>query len=199
MSNKLPFATIGDEPIEARIVAWVLGDASAFEATELERLCDERPELLVFRRRMRALHSLLTEAETTEPDHSIKLPPAKRQALDEIFGKDAPPNVLEHPRTGRSRRLSWHQRLLAIAACLILFVGLAAVFSSGSKSVLSARKLAAVATAERQTANVRDSEVAIQELKKVVRAQEDTVEERRKVLANIARSKGFIQIGRAHV
>jgi hypothetical protein len=37
--NDTPFTTIGDEPVEARIVAWVLGEASAFEAAELERLC----------------------------------------------------------------------------------------------------------------------------------------------------------------
>ena len=195
MSTKPPFATIGDEPIEARIVAWVLGDASAFEATELERLCDERPELLVFRRRMRALHSLLIEAETAEPDHSIKLPPEKRKALDEIFGTVEPANVLEHPRAARNRRYSWRQGLLAIAACLILLVGLASVFSAGSISVFSARKLAAVATAERQAASTQDSEAAVQELRKVVRAQEDSVEERRKTLVAIARSKGIISSG----
>ncbi|MEI7956760.1 MAG: hypothetical protein WCJ66_16470, partial [Verrucomicrobiota bacterium] len=191
MSQKPPFATIGDEPIEARIVAWVLGDASAFEAAELERLCDERPELLVFRRRMRALHGLLSEAETAEPDHSIKLSPEKRRVLDEIFGVEELPNVLDHPRAARSRRYLWRKGLLAIAACLVLVAGLAALFSSGSISVLSAHKNAAIAKNESKAAISRNSEVMLEELKKAIRKQEDTVEERRKVLANIVRSKGI--------
>ena len=86
-----PFDTVGDESVEARIVAWVLGETSAFEAAELERLCEERPELLVFRRRMRVLHGLLTEAEAAESDHSWKLPADKRQVLDEIFGEEKSP------------------------------------------------------------------------------------------------------------
>lgn len=195
MSQKPPFATIGDEPIEARIVAWVLGDASAFEAAELERLCDERPELLVFRRRMRALHGLLSEAETAEPDHSIKLSPEKRRVLDEIFGVEEPPNVVEHPRAARSRLHLWRKGLLAIAACLVLVAGLAALFSSGSISVLSAHKNAATAKNESKAASAGNSEVMLEELKKAIRKQEDAVEERRKVLANIVRSKGITYYG----
>ena len=38
MNDDTPYTTIGDEPVEARIVSWVLGEASAFEAAELERL-----------------------------------------------------------------------------------------------------------------------------------------------------------------
>jgi tetratricopeptide (TPR) repeat protein len=115
-----PFTTIGDEPVEARIVAWVLGEASAFEAAELERLCDERPELLVFRRRMRALHGLLTEAEAAQPDEGWKLPAEKRQALDEIYGdeKVVPLDVEKETRIRRSGRRAF----LAIAACLMLTV-----------------------------------------------------------------------------
>ncbi len=116
--NDTPFDTIGDEPVEARIVAWVLGESSAFEAAELERLCEERPELLVFRRRMRALHGLLTEAEAAAPDHSWKLPPEKRRLLDEIFGEEKvvqldPRKELRIPRNGR-------RAFLAIAACIAI-------------------------------------------------------------------------------
>ena len=38
--------------LEARIVAWISGEASAFEIAELERLMTERPELAVFKRRI---------------------------------------------------------------------------------------------------------------------------------------------------
>jgi uncharacterized protein involved in exopolysaccharide biosynthesis/tetratricopeptide (TPR) repeat protein len=112
------FEALGDAALEARIVSWVLGDASAFEAAELERLCEERPELLVFRRRMRALHGLLTEAEAAMPDESWKLPEAKRRALDAVFADTDPPaqpapQPLRPVRRGRNA-------LLAIAACLAL-------------------------------------------------------------------------------
>ena len=113
-----PFDTIGDAPVEARIVAWVLGEASAFEATELERLCEERPELLVFRRRMRALHGLLTEAEAAETDHSWKLPPEKRKALDEIFGVETVVQ-LDARKELRVRRYG-RRAMLAIAACVVI-------------------------------------------------------------------------------
>lgn len=113
-----PFDTIGDEPVEARIVAWVLGESSAFEAAELERLCEERPELLVFRRRMRTLHGLLTEAEAAEPDHSWKLPPEKRKLLDEIFGEETVVR-LDARKELRIRRYG-RRAMLAIAACVAI-------------------------------------------------------------------------------
>ncbi|MEO5716936.1 MAG: von Willebrand factor type A domain-containing protein, partial [Luteolibacter sp.] len=143
MNDSTPFDTIGDEPIEARIVSWVLGEASAFEAAELERLCEERPELQVFRRRMRALHGLLTEAESAEPDNSWKLPEEKRKVLDEIFG-DEKIVSLESDKDARIRR-SGRRALLAIAACVMLTLFLGAMFSSGSASIQKARKVKAAA------------------------------------------------------
>lgn len=149
MPNKPTFDTIGDEPIEARIVAWVLGDASAFEATELERLCEERPELLVFRRRMRALHGLLTEAEAQESDHSAKLPPEKRKALDELFGDQTMADLQQATRDKRNH-FSARRTLLAIAACLTLMAALAGLFAPASmncaKKLSSAGKLVPLQT-----------------------------------------------------
>ncbi|MEI6675557.1 MAG: von Willebrand factor type A domain-containing protein [Verrucomicrobiota bacterium] len=149
MPNKPTFDTIGDEPIEARIVAWVLGDASAFEATELERLCEERPELLVFRRRMRALHGLLIEAEARESDHSAKLPPEKRKVLDDLFGVHTMADPQQATRDKRSH-FSARRTLLAIAACLTLMAVVAGFFGSASmncaKKPSSAGKLVPLQT-----------------------------------------------------
>ena len=194
MPNKPTFDTIGDEPLEARIVAWVLGDASAFEATELERLCEERPELLVFRRRMHALHGLLTEAAVQEADHSAKLPPEKRKLLDDIFGEEAPAVLLETQRQARIRS-GWRHRMLAIAACLLVMVVLGGL---AAPRLLRMSKNAAVAMQERTSSKPSASvasEVVISELKKAIREQEDAVEERRKMLASIVRSKGIIYHG----
>jgi Mg-chelatase subunit ChlD len=120
MNDDFPFTTIGDEAVEARIVAWVLGEASAFEAAELERLCGERPELLVFRRRMLALHGLLIEAETPQPSEAWKLPPEKRLLLEASLGADpvATATVLDPRKEFRIRR-SGRRALLAIAACVL--------------------------------------------------------------------------------
>lgn len=118
MNSDHPFTVHGDEALEARIVAWVLGEASAFEEAELERLCEERPELLVFRHRMRALHGLLTEAEKQQPDEGWKLPEEKRKLLDEIFGETKVVR-LEAEKETRVRHTG-RKILLAIAASLVI-------------------------------------------------------------------------------
>ena len=56
-SNSLPPS--GDDALEARIVAWVLGEASPFEAAELEKLCAGDAKLREFERRMRDLNEIL--------------------------------------------------------------------------------------------------------------------------------------------
>lgn len=118
MNPDSPFTVHGDETLEARIVAWVLGEASAFEEAELERLCEERPELLVFRHRMRALHGLLTEAEKQQPDEGWKLPEEKRRVLDEIFGETKVVR-LEAEKEKRIRHTG-RGILLAIAASVVI-------------------------------------------------------------------------------
>ena len=175
--NQPPLDTVGDESVEARIVAWVLGETSAFEAAELERLCEERPELLIFRRRMLALHGLLAETETAETDHSWKLPPEKRKALDEILGEEKV-TCLESKPELRIRR-SGGRALLAIAACLVLTLVVARLI--GPIGRIGPMK-SAIAT-DTATPPQATSEQAFHELNKAVRDQEDKVEERRKVLA----------------
>lgn len=192
-----PFDTIGDEPIEARIVSWVLGEASAFEAAELERLCEERPELLVFRRRMRALHGLLTEAEAAEPDLSWKLPAEKRAALDEIFGetKIIP---LESDKDLQARR-SGRRALWAIAACVALTLFLIRWVKPGafspSPDMAEERVVFSMSAGGAGAAGPEKTEAELVELDKAVRDQEAKVEERRKVLSTIVRTKGIIYKG----
>jgi len=118
MNNDTPFTTIGDEPVEARIVAWVLGEASPFEVAELERLCAERPELMIFKRRMTALHGLLAEAENPQADGTWKIPAEKRGEFEAILGVGKP-IIIEAAREKRIRH-SGRRALLAIAACLAL-------------------------------------------------------------------------------
>ena len=185
-----PFDTVGDAPVEARIVAWVLGEASAFEAAELERLCEEKPELLVFRRRMRALHGLLTEAEAGEKDHSWKLPEEKRKMLDEILGEEKVTRL--EPKKNLRIRHSGRRAFLAIAACLVLTIFVAKlIVPIGRMSPIKS----AVATDTAAPQSKAAAALTLQELNKAIRDQEDKVEERRKDLATIVRTKGIIYKG----
>ncbi|MEY2878450.1 MAG: hypothetical protein RLZZ15_830, partial [Verrucomicrobiota bacterium] len=48
--------------LEARLVAWLAGEASPFEVAELERLVATQPELALFKQRLAHTHALLAEA-----------------------------------------------------------------------------------------------------------------------------------------
>lgn len=195
-----PFETVGDAPVEARIVAWVLGETSAFEAAELERLCEERPELLVFRRRMRALHGLLTEVEAAEPDHSWRLPAEKRKVLAEIFGEEKVTRLESHsvrPEAHKELniRRSGRRTLLAIAACLILTIIVAKLIGPIGHIIPIDFQRSAGVREKAAPQSKAGAAIALQELNEAVRDQEDKVEERRKVLSSIVRTKGIIYKG----
>ncbi|MFD0893406.1 von Willebrand factor type A domain-containing protein [Luteolibacter ambystomatis] len=147
-----PLEPVGDEPIEARIVAWVLGDASAFEAAELERLCAANPELEAFRRRMLALHGLLGEAGDTAPDDQWKLSPDRRSKVEALFNAPSAPAAATLLKPQKRSSQPWiRQALMATAACLVLAAGFRYVFAPAkntqatlavneSVGVMSARK-----------------------------------------------------------
>lgn len=113
--------------LEARVVAWVLGEASAFEAAELERLCAQQPELAVFKRRMQAVHGLVGEA-TKPMKEPLRLSPGRRAKVLAVIGgeKAEPVNVVE-PKEVRTKRSSWREWALPMAACFTLMTLLAAV------------------------------------------------------------------------
>ena len=115
----------GDEALEARIVAWVLGEASPFEATELERLCAEQPELEIFRRRIHTIHHLLDESEKSTADPAWQLAPEKRAALDEAFG--TPAAAAEEAPIKKPRRAP--RLWLSAAACVLLLAALAGLLA----------------------------------------------------------------------
>jgi Mg-chelatase subunit ChlD len=116
--NPSPFSIHPDEQLEARITAWVLGEASPFEIAELESLVAKSPELQLFLARTLAIHSLLKEAETTAnaPSEDWKLPDEKRAKLSPILGDI---HVLIPEKESRIRRASF-RAAWGIAAVLIL-------------------------------------------------------------------------------
>jgi Mg-chelatase subunit ChlD len=114
-----------DPELEARIVAWVAGEASAFEIAELTRLIGEKPELGIFKRRIEAVHGLAGEA--VRPDQEpLHLSAERRAKLLQTLGapeaksaqptgaKVAAPNFAATKKSHRKDR----QWLFAIAACL---------------------------------------------------------------------------------
>jgi secreted protein with Ig-like and vWFA domain len=126
---------------EARVVAWVLGEASAFEIAELERLCAEHPEWAVFKRRMEAVHGLAGEA-AKPPRETLRLSPERRAKLLAVIGGgqqvaevSAAEKPLVHAKSTKrsggvgqsSKRFAWREWALPMAACLALVFSLAAV------------------------------------------------------------------------
>ena len=76
--------------LEARLVALILGEASDFEAEELERMMQERPELRIFKRRLEVVHSLMGEAVRPPDEEKWRMAPERRAALMEKLGIEAP-------------------------------------------------------------------------------------------------------------
>lgn len=74
-----------DPALEARIVAGILGETSAFEASELERVLADNPELAIFKRRIEAVHALVGGAVRPALP-KIQLSPDRRQQLLEKLG-----------------------------------------------------------------------------------------------------------------
>jgi Ca-activated chloride channel homolog len=143
--------------LEARVVAWVLGEASAFEAAELERIIAEKPELGIFKRRIEVLHGLVASA--VRPEIPARLSSERRRKLLEIFGKvegaatTAPVAISQKSSPSKlhvSRRV-----VLGIAACVALFVIAALtmpVFQSVQQKASRSREFDMVDAGEEQSA-----------------------------------------------
>lgn len=104
-----------DPALEARIVALVLGQASAFEAEELELFIETRPELQAFKSRLEQTHGLLVEAEGAQvADDGWRLSEKRRNqilTLKKERREEEPPDYY--------KRFQW--RVLAgAAACLFI-------------------------------------------------------------------------------
>jgi len=115
--------------LEARIVAWVAGEASAFEAAELERLIQEKPELAVFKRRIAAVQGLVAEAVRPEKAPFRLAPERRAKLLQEIRPAGGPPPtpdaeipVYLSPAALRRKRQRQFQWMMGVAASLVLGV-----------------------------------------------------------------------------
>ena len=127
--SNTPLTPVGDDALEARIVAWVLGEASSFEAAELEKLCAEDPALRRFERRIRDLHGLIGEDAKAGPDAEWKLPEAKRSKITDLLGVE----LAEQAAARKTNRYFTRRILLAAAACFMISVIAYSTFSPAAK------------------------------------------------------------------
>jgi Mg-chelatase subunit ChlD/tetratricopeptide (TPR) repeat protein len=94
------------EELEARVVALVLGEASAFEEADLHRQIEKNAELEAFYLEMLEVHGALEMAHDTSVDSDWKLSETRRKLVfgslegGETVSVDAPP--MEQPKKRRS-------------------------------------------------------------------------------------------------
>lgn len=82
--------------LEARLVAWIAGEASPFEIAELERLVREQPALAVLKRRLETVHGLVADA--AKPDREpLRLAPERRAKLLAALGAPNPESAATAP------------------------------------------------------------------------------------------------------
>ncbi|CAN5578304.1 hypothetical protein BH09VER1_BH09VER1_32060 [soil metagenome] len=109
-----------DPALEARVVAYVMGEASAFEAGELDRLLAENPELAIFKRRIEAVHGLMVEASRPQRP-KVQLSPERRQKLLETIGVKVQAPQEKVRVLSRPNPAWWSsQVLIRLAACLVM-------------------------------------------------------------------------------
>ena len=157
--------------LEARVVAAVLGEASAFELAELERIIAEKPELAIFRRRIEAVHGLMASAVKPEAE-TRRLSAERRQKLLTALGQGgrAPGEPVPLPIPLPAPRLRWGgaMRALAGVAAVLLVAALLASIAFPSFTGLQ-KKSAATRALEMKKARM------LQELESAGEASPRTV------------------------
>ena len=192
-----PLNTVGDDALEARITAWVLGEASSFEAGELEKLCAADPALGLFERRLRVLHGLVAEDFKAGPVAEWKLAAERRGKITDLLG--VAPEVEEKiaARRRKSGGPSMRGIILALAACVVLgFISISLIRGGGKSAKFETYSMVAesqVKASASERAAARDE--ALAQLARAVVTQKDLVEDKRKLLSQIIRQEGIIYNG----
>ena len=109
--------------LEARLVALILEEASAFEVEELERILRERPEAALAKQRLEEAHVLLGQAmEQPDDDDDWKLSMDRRKKILAAF--DEGTADLHESALSKDRDISIAQwrSIYATAACLMVAV-----------------------------------------------------------------------------
>ena len=172
--DKKPDMQAWIEPeLEARVVAWVSGEASAFEAAELERLTAEKPELAIFKRRLEAVRGLVAEALRPDPQPMLLSPERRAKLLKAIGAPEkgaatgaATAAVVQPLVDARRRNRKYRRWIYAIAACLT--VGFFTMLS-----IPEFQRVRSLAYAEKAPAMKMRAEVQMHKMEIESRAQAD--------------------------
>lgn len=105
--------------LEARILALVLGEASAFEAGELERLMSERPELKRYQIGLEKTHGLLVEAHEVPENLEWKLSDECRGKILAKINEKKREEMVERRRR-RISIIAQRRLIYTLAACFFL-------------------------------------------------------------------------------
>ena len=120
MSDELQ--TYIEPEMEARLVALVLGEASAFEAEELERLMVKRSELKACKERLEEIHGVLVAAHDESDDEKWKLSEERRgKVLERVEATRREKSRQERRELARKRAERQGRRKLVMlcAACVV--------------------------------------------------------------------------------
>ena len=147
--------------LEARVVAWVEGEASESEAAELARIAAERPEVAAFKSCLEEAKRLLSRA--VKPDGTVlRLSPDRRAELLKALSAPAPRAEGPSLAAIRQRQRRERQVLLAAAACLTCGVFLTVLFRSGDLALQQReRKAEMVARLQADKAASEEKERAV--------------------------------------
>ncbi len=170
--------------LEARIVALVLGEASAFEEGELEKLIAERSELQAYRERIEKVHGVVGEAHREVDDEEWKLSDEKREVILSRYRKTAQAEVIEKRRERGSRRAQ-RNLIYACAACLLL-----TLIFGGMLMPMGVKKEGQL-IAESAKAEPVSREAMLAELDEELIAQSDRVQDHRKDLTVLTQQYGI--------
>jgi len=160
--NKPDLRSWMDPALEARVVAWVVGEAAAFEVAELERLIAAMPELAVFKRRIEAVQGLVGEA-VRPVGLPLRLAPERRAKLLAVIGEGGAASAAVrsgaaaratafNARTARSGNPGggWRTWVMPMAACVTVGLLLAAVMIPGFQKTERPRANETKLSAQRQ-------------------------------------------------
>jgi hypothetical protein len=163
-----------DPELEARIAAFVLGEASDFERDTLERLIEERPELASLREQLQTVHGLLRDVasgESAAENDDWKLSAEKRTVVLAVIKGEATERsatqVVNKPVENKNRRTAKRNLLwkLARVAAVFCVVGIAAtlavprLFNSYSNP---SSGIGGLALAEKDSLEISDAERHLQ-------------------------------------
>lgn len=137
-----------DPELEVRIIAWVMGEVSAFESERLLALMDSRPELAAFKAQIESTHDLMRDVATAEfPDagQPWKLSDERRQKLlDKLDGNSTQEpaavkvTLAKHDSDTWNRNSKWNFKAIVAAISAIAVIGLVVMFIV-SQTLLSQR------------------------------------------------------------